>query len=189
MANSLKHFGLYHRQVNGNQIFSASDDSTVKIWDMRSPRCVTTLTGHKDRVRLVYDCVVHVVVGSFVCGLYIYTRCLQTSGPRHDTIAVSGSQDGQIRVWDERFPKKQSSLSVLRGHSDAITCLQLHWTMIVSGSQDKTIRSWHHYDCTKGAIKSVRPHQRGIVGLYMNEGHVVSGSLDGKIKLWRGVLS
>jgi WD40 repeat protein len=102
---------------------------------------------------------------------------------------VSGSQDGQIRVWDGRFPKKQSSLCVLRGHSDAITCLHLHWTTVVSGSTDKTVRAWHFYDCPKGAVKSVRPHQRGVVGLYMNEGSVVSGSLDGKIKLWRDVLS
>ena len=59
------------RQFNSKRIVSGSVDGTVKAWDARTGDCLHTFLGHEDEVACV--------------------GC-------HGDVAVSGSEDGTIRV-------------------------------------------------------------------------------------------
>lgn len=134
---------------------SASQDDTVKVWDLNAGRCIGSLEGHTASV-----------------------RALQVE----DNILVTGSADATVRLWDlskahydpqgSRFGRDDEEddgiafenpddhavdppegsmadcpLFVLQSHMDEITCLHLRGDVLVSGSSDKTLRQW---DLEKG---------------------------------------
>ena len=103
------------RPQEKHYVASGSDDTTVRVWDTQSLRCVATLRGHTDNVRSL------------------------VSVP--DKFIISGSWDKTIRVWD---CKRWSEVACLRGHSEATLALAVSTRagVVVSGSFDCTIRSW-----------------------------------------------
>lgn len=52
-------------------------------------------------------------------------------------MAVSGSRDGTLRVWDVR---RGAALRVLAGHTGSVRCLDVNGRRVVSGSYDTTAR-------------------------------------------------
>ena len=71
-------------------------------------------------------------------------RCCQLATFSYGThLAVTGSDDGLIRVWDGR---SQNGLAMtLRGHVGAVKCLQagsLVLPTLCSGGEDGTVRIW-----------------------------------------------
>jgi WD40 repeat protein len=90
--------------AGGDRAVSASDDRTVRIWDLASGRPLHTLTGHADWVTAV---------------------AVTAGGDR----AVSASTDGTVRVWDCR----NGSLLVtapLEGMPRCVTWAPDHKTVI-----------------------------------------------------------
>lgn len=64
-------------------------------------------------------------------------RCLKVLDGR--PIAVSGSRDSSLRVWDiERGLQKH----VLVGHTSSVRAIEVHGNRAVSGSYDTTCRLW-----------------------------------------------
>jgi hypothetical protein len=62
-------------------------------------------------------------------------RCIRVLHNR--PIAVSGSRDGTVRVWDIQ---RGRALRVLQGHQHSVRCLDVCGNKIVSGSYDTTCR-------------------------------------------------
>ena len=87
-------------------ICSASDDQTIRVWDVVDRQCLKVLTGHTS---YVFNC-------SF--------------NPQSNLI-VSGSFDETVRIWDVKTGK---CLRVLPAHSDPVTAVQFNrdGTLIVS---------------------------------------------------------
>ena len=58
-----------------------------------------------------------------------------------DKYIVSGSEDGEIIIWD---PMKGELLNTLKGHSRGITVITFNKnsTLLASGSEDNTIKIW-----------------------------------------------
>lgn len=62
--------------------------------------------------------------------------CVAAIGERY---AVSGSADGDVRVWDAQ---RGSCRHHLTGHVDRVRCLTALGQVIASGSDDGSIRLW-----------------------------------------------
>ena len=75
---------------DGRRAVSASDDKTLKVWDLESGRELRTLQGHSDWVNGV---------------------AVSPDGRR----AVSASDDKTLKVWDLETGRE---LRTLEGHSD-----------------------------------------------------------------------
>ena len=62
-------------------------------------------------------------------------RCIRVLDNR--PIAVTGSRDTTLRVWDIQHGKM---LRVLEGHTQSVRCLDVSGNKVVSGSYDTTCR-------------------------------------------------
>eukprot|EP01112_Ceratiomyxa_fruticulosa_P013486 TRINITY_DN3795_c0_g1_i1.p1 TRINITY_DN3795_c0_g1~~TRINITY_DN3795_c0_g1_i1.p1 ORF type:complete len:698 (-),score=96.65 TRINITY_DN3795_c0_g1_i1:51-2144(-) len=106
--------------LKDNMIFTGCGDKTIKVWDIRSFKCVQTLaaqtvstSGHTKAVKAVC-----------VMGKYCF----------------SGSNDKQLLVWDL---STGSVVTNLQGHEGWVKTLHGAGSTLISGSHDETIRVWN----------------------------------------------
>jgi hypothetical protein len=137
------------------KLASGSYDRTIRIWDIATQRCESTLRGHDSSV---------------------YSLAVLPHGK-----LASGSYDKTIRIWN--ISSRQCEM-VLRGHDGCVCALvQLPNGMLASGSWDKTVRVWDlmTQDC-KYALQGHDGFVRALVVLPHNK--LASGSNDKSIRIW-----
>jgi len=144
--------------ADGKTVVSASDDTTLKVWDAETGAERVTLRGHSGRI----------------------TGCaLSADG----TTVVSASYDETLKVWDAGTGAERVTL---RGHSGGIyaCALSADGKTVVSASDDTTLKVW---DALTGAERAtLRGHSGGIYGCALSaDGKtVVSASDDTTLKVW-----
>lgn len=108
-------------------LISGSLDNTLKIWDVRTGRCIRTLFGHVEGV-----------------------WSLDVDKLR----IASASHDRTIKIWDRDTGYCQNTLV---GHKGAVTCVSLSDDKIVSGSDDGDIKVWSFAAASAAAAASAVP--------------------------------
>lgn len=142
-------------------LMSASDDRTVRLWDLPSSESTSVFTGHSDYVRS----------GAFIPGT--------TSN-----LLVSGSYDNTVRIWDPRTATSSSSVMVFKHHAPIEDVLPLTSGTTILASSGNQISV---LDLVAAKPRHViTNHQKTVTSLSMasNGRRVVSGSLDGHIKIY-----
>ncbi|MEI7489390.1 MAG: WD40 repeat domain-containing protein, partial [Chryseobacterium sp.] len=162
-------------------IASGSFDGTIKVYDYY-PQTKDLSTNPKNVLNNVHNG-------------WVYTLAIS---PDNKTL-VSGGADNTIKIWDlERLKNNQESKPkyTLTEHKDKVSTLVItpDGKQLISGSHDKTIKIWN----LKG-LKDNQPSKLTLSDLNDSEGHkdwisclavtqdnkfLVSGSLDGTIKIW-----
>jgi WD40 repeat protein len=101
---------------------------------------------------------------------------------------VSGSEDGEIRVWDV---ESAAELALLEGHKGCVRAVRFSpdGRFIASGagsefSDDRTVRVWEASSGAQLTVMSGHDEQVMSVGWSPNGLHIVSGSLDGIVRVW-----
>ncbi|POS84569.1 hypothetical protein EPUL_004075 [Erysiphe pulchra] len=91
-------------------ILTAALDSTVRLWDVVTGKCLQTLFGHVEGIWAVAG----------------------------DTLrVVTGSEDKMVKVWDVRTGKCEKTFL---GHTGPVTCIGLSDSRMCSGSEDCEVR-------------------------------------------------
>jgi hypothetical protein len=95
---------------------SGSVDTTLKLWEVSSGRCLRTFEGHTDDVNSV---------------------CLSSDG----RVALSGSRDKTLKLWEVSSGR---CLRTFEGHKDSVcsVCLSCDGRLALSGSHDRSIQVW-----------------------------------------------
>lgn len=121
-------------------------------------------------------------------------RCLKVIHNR--PIAISGSRDGTLRVWDVQ---RGRMLRVLSGHAGSVRSLDVCGNQAVSGSYDGTCRvcrtvDLHHilalisgqlWDMDTGECLQVfRGHFNQIYAVAFDGKIIASGGLDTTVRVW-----
>lgn len=143
-----------HIDSEAGRIITASDDSTVCVWDALSGGAQQeTLRGHDGGVWAL--AIAH-------------------------NLLVIGSTDRSLSVWDLRTGRRRVELL---GHTSTVRCVEIQEELVVSGSRDTTLRVWNWASgtCTQvlrghtGSVRCMAP---------VGPGRFASGSYDNTVRIW-----
>ncbi|XP_037482942.1 coatomer subunit beta'-2-like [Triticum dicoccoides] len=98
---------------------SVSQDKTIKIWSLDSPRSNLTLAGHTSKV-----------------------RCLDYFSRGDKQFLITGSDDKTAKIWDLQT---NSCIKTLEGHTSRVSTVCSHPMLpkVMTGSWDGTVRLWN----------------------------------------------
>ncbi|KAM7207617.1 WD40-repeat-containing domain protein [Naviculisporaceae sp. PSN 640] len=139
-------------------LMSASDDKTVRLWDLPSNTPSRMFTGHSDYVRS----------GAFM--------------PGNSNVMISGSYDETVRVWDRRSPG--GSVLTFK-HADPIEevlPLPSGTTLLAASGSAISVLDL----VAAKPLRLITNHQKTVTSLALasNGTRVVSGGLDGHVKVF-----
>lgn len=184
-------------------LFSASDDMSVKLWDLDTNTCIRTYEGHVGQVQQVLPLPAEFEIdeADFVENANNDSDTASTSdrtspGPQtepnniepmfpHDpsrpappSYMLTGSLDGTIRLW--HVP---SGRCVHRffGHVEGVWSLAADSLRLVSGAEDKLIKIWDPR--TGKHERTLTGHEGPVNCVGLSDSRLVSGSEDGTIRV------
>ena len=135
---------------NDYYLFSGSEDSTIKCFDIRTDRMV-------NQVRLKS------IVLSLSC---------------NDGILLASSKEGKIFCLDPKIESENGCyLWGEKVHGNNVTCVQYHNGAIISGSSDKTVKISE--PCIGGSvIRTLTDHKMTVCDVMYRKGVLVTASSD-----------
>jgi U3 small nucleolar RNA-associated protein 15 len=140
-------------------LMSASDDRTVRLWDLPSQESTTTFTGHTDYVRS----------GGFMPGTM-------------SNMVVTGSYDETVRLWDPRVPNRAAIVFKHAAPVESVLPMPSGTTVLASADNQISV-----LDLVAGKpIQLLKNHQKTVtsLSLALNGTRLVSGGLDGHVKMF-----
>ncbi|RDW60980.1 hypothetical protein BP6252_12363 [Coleophoma cylindrospora] len=145
--------------TESTMLMSASDDRTVRLWDLPSQESTTTFIGHSDYVRS----------GSFMPGSM-------------SNLLVTGSYDETVRLWDPRVPTKSVMVFKHAAPVEAVLPMPSGTTVLAAADNQISV-----LDIVAGKpLHLIKNHQKTVTSLCLasNNTRLVSGGLDGHVKVF-----
>ena len=142
-------------------IFSASDDRTVRLWDLPSESSQRTFVGHTDYVRS----------GGYMPG------SLASAG-----LVVSGSYDSTVRLWDPRVENKSAMTFKMGAPIEDVLPMPTGTTVLAAADNKIAV-----LDIVAGKpLHMIQNHQKTVTSLALaSDGErLLSGALDGHMKVF-----
>ncbi|KAL0468322.1 F-box/WD-40 repeat-containing protein [Neurospora intermedia] len=140
---------IYTIQYNPQFLASGSRDLTIKVWDMKSRRCLRTLKGHRRSV-----------------------LCLQFDSSPDEDIIVSGSSDSDVIIW--RFSTGEIMEVIRHAHQESVLNVKFDKRILVTCSKDKTIKVFNRRPLRHGDLG----YPFDQVGTTVNVGYDIPPSIE-----------
>ena len=185
---------------DARRVVSASEDGTLKVWDLESGRALATLEGHASMIRgcavtadgqrvvsatdagtlKVWDVAARRVIHTLKGHIGAVNACAVTADGRR---AVSASDDRTLKVWDLDAGRL---LLTLQGHAGWVRACAVtaDGRRAVSASYDRTLRVW---DLETGEALAVLEGHTGWLSacaVAADGRRAVSASYDRTLKVW-----
>ena len=184
--------------TDGALAVSASDDGTLKVWDLRDGRELRTMECFSPTVQTVaVSSDGHLAISGCLDQLKVWDvesgQELRTLFPRSaisavvmsrdGRVAISAFKDGTLKVWDLVAGQE---LQTLRGHTAQVygVGLSADGRCAVSASADNTLKVW---DVENGfELHTLHGHSDYVcaVAVSADGTRAVSGSVDKTLKVW-----
>lgn len=153
-------------------IFSASDDCTIRLWDLDTRRCISVFKGHVGQVQQVLPLPHEFELGeedeAFVAQSQTHDSDLETSDAGASSL--------------EPFPSPSFSRDCRRSMTPSASDKPAPPRYMLTGALDGTIRLWHVP--TGRCIRTFFGHVEGIWALAADTLRLVSGAEDRMVKVW-----
>jgi len=143
---------------DGTSAVTASDDKTLKVWNLATGQCQATLEGHTNQV---------------------FGVAITSDG----ALAVSASKDKTLKVWNLATGRCRTTLE---GHADSVVevAITSDSTSAVSSSWDKTLKVWNL--ATGRCRATLEGHTNVVIGVAITPDGIsaISASRDKTLKVW-----
>ena len=141
-------------------VLSASDDRTVRLWDLPSSEPTATFVGHND-----------------------YARCADFMPGTMSGMVVSGSYDATVRLWDARTGSGSPVMTFK--HTDAVEAvlpMPSGTTVLAAAGSSVSVLDL----VAARPVHVMENHQRTVTSLSLASGgrRVLTGGLEGHVKIF-----
>lgn len=140
-------------------LMSASDDRTVRLWDLPSQNSVTTFVGHQDYVR----------TAAFMPG-------------QASSLLVSGSYDQTVKIWDPRAPLSAVMTFKHAAPVESVLPMPSGTSVLAAAGNQISVLDI----VAARPLQLLQNHQKTVTSLCLasNNTRLVSGGLDGHLKVF-----
>ncbi|OBR14776.1 WD domain-containing protein [Colletotrichum higginsianum IMI 349063] len=162
-------------------LFSASDDCTVRLWDLRNKTCIKTFEGHMGQVQQIL---------------------LMPEDFEPDEEALAGDDNASVNSGRSTTPTASANVASILGSSfggsDSVTAeddrtsfgcsfssdptRQLPPRYMLTAGLDNTVKVWNIH--TGKCLRTMFGHVEGIWGLVGDTLRIVTGANDSMVKVW-----
>mmetsp|Transcript_33470 Transcript_33470/g.58643 ORF Transcript_33470/g.58643 Transcript_33470/m.58643 type:complete len:313 (+) Transcript_33470:2103-3041(+) len=188
---------------SGRQLATGSSDRLVLIWEIRDDEIVNTgvLRGHTsavleihwdpfsnarlyscsaDKTAAVWDCETQQRIKKFTGHSGIVNSCFPCS--KGSELLVTGSDDGNIKIWDLRNPKVVTNWNATWPVLGV--CFDEYGERVFSTSVDNQIAVWTLH--SNSIAFRLSGHTDTVTGISVSPDYVnlLSNSRDGTLKIW-----
>lgn len=185
-------------------VFSASDDCTVRLWDLDTRVCIKTFEGHVGQVQQVLplphefdfdddDADIPDGISSSTSShsqpLYIHNHnpaphesygpgFTAPNRPLPPRYMLTAALDSTVRLWDTAT---QVCLRTYFGHVEGVWGLAADTLRLVSGSEDRTVKVW---DTRTGRCEGTYTGHAGpVTCIGLSDNRICSGSEDCEVRM------
>ncbi|RKF71500.1 putative E3 ubiquitin ligase complex SCF subunit sconB [Golovinomyces cichoracearum] len=182
-------------------LFSASDDCTVRLWDLDTRQSIQIFEGHVGQVQQVLflpaehdlddietptaddicsnSSIISGTDSSISKPLAIWVKSWPEKRPKPPRHMLTGALDSTVRLWDVVTGR---CIKTLFGHVEGIWALAGDTLRVVSGSEDKTVKVW---DLRTGKCEKTFPGHTGpVTCIGLSDSRMCSGSEDCEVRLY-----
>ncbi|KAF2107672.1 WD40-repeat-containing domain protein [Lophiotrema nucula] len=186
-------------------LLSASDDCTVRLWDLDTQRCLRSFEGHVGQVQQVLPLPAEFEIDEEEFAAQANNDFSDTASlaseqpppvpgtpelppeplfpndpdrPQPPSYMLTGSLDGTIRLW--HIPSGRC-IHRFFGHVEGIWSLAADSLRLVSGAEDKTIKIWDPR--TGKHERTLTGHTGPVNCVGLSDSRLISGSEDGTVRV------
>ena len=177
-----------------NTLISGSHDKTLKIWNLQTGQCQSTMRGHNAWVSSL-DCTNEVIVSSaWDETIKIWSQetktLIDTLNLQNDTVyclklrnneTVLGLKSKNIQIWD--LNRNLMTMNCT-GHFKAVNAVKIEGNLVVSASADSLVKVW---DIRNGeCVGNLPGHSANVmcIDFDIQSQRIVSGGYDKTIRVW-----
>ena len=189
--------------VASRTVFSASDDCTVRLWDLDAKACIKVFEGHVGQVQQVLplpadyepelddDAPAPDDASSSASAASLppppalrasygpaFTADCAASRPLPPRYMLTGALDSTVRLWDVGTGK---CLKTFFGHVEGVWALAGDTLRVVSGAEDRMVKVW---DARTGRCeRTFTGHAGPVTCIGLSDSRMVTGSEDCEVRL------
>ncbi|GAB0133272.1 hypothetical protein EsDP_00001684 [Epichloe bromicola] len=141
-------------------LLSASDDRTVRLWDLPSNEATTTFVGHGD-----------------------YVRCADFMPGTMSNMVVSGSYDSTVKLWDPRTGNNSAAMTFKHATPiEDVLPMPSGTTVLAAAGNSVSVLDL----VAARPLHMITNHQKTVTSLSLasNGQRLVTGSLEGHVKVF-----
>lgn len=187
---------VYCCQFDENKAITGSRDRTIRVWDLKTYKCVKVYGGPSHRPTAntppsMEERSERVISNASLNGTKTGDSIYRVPSDYHDAsilclqydseIMVTGSSDYTCIVWDITGEDYVPTYR-LRGHEAGVLDVCLDDKYIISCSKDAMIKVWDRK--TGICVRTLRGHRGPVNAVQLRGNKLVSASGDGMAKLW-----
>ena len=199
---------IYLEEINKELIVSASQDKTIKLWNILNKKCLKTYIGHENwvtSITLAYNFNTdnyYLLSNSYDHKIYIwdlnneksidnienvYGKIVSVLNNFNKSFIIYGNNNNELCIYDITNKKEKFKM---KGHTQLLSCFcdlgEINKNLISTGGDDNSIKIWNL--SIEKCICTFKGHTSSVICLvyfnFKNNHLLISGSDDKTLRIW-----